>query len=291
VRPAVVRRRTIAVSGTIAGHESLGRRMHGTDHRPITSREGFLAEVIAQSSLLNHQLEAGASDERRADALTPAAVLKLAAEARSRSRDAAGSHTGHRVGPRRCPAGCVDGPVGVTPLEALAAAAELRHELDRDKLRCLRSRLVELAERFASNAPPCPGKGPSQCGLFSKQTGCHLADALPIVCLGGGQRQRWAAMIDANDAPSRGPRWQLVGGEGPSPTAVRDRLRHGLAVPGLDMDLYEINGAVLRALNVRGGLARWLDGEDIFRGCLQLEQLQRRQSLRYDPGEQPTPAT
>jgi len=39
----------------------------------------------------------------------------------------------------------------------------------------------------------------------------------------------------------------------------------------LDMNLYELHAAVLRALNIPDAMQRWLAGEDIFRGCACVE--------------------
>jgi hypothetical protein len=54
--------------------------------------------------------------------------------------------------------------------------------------------------------------------------------------------------------------------------AIEDGVVAGLEALGLDAQWYELPSAVLCALDMTDGPARWAQGEAVFQGCDQLSQ-------------------
>lgn len=173
-----------------------------------------------------------------------------------------GSDTGHAPGRGGC--------LGVTPLEALTIVEHLRRYQGRLELSAIRKRLISLGERFAGLSLPQRAEVRLPCGLFDPGlSGCVAQASRPLACAAGPCRG------EVEHDTCSGRRNAPAGHEPPSlasdyaaslAAAIRSRLSDRL-----DMNLYELNSAVLRALNCRDAMARWLNGEDIFQGCLCLE--------------------
>jgi len=149
-----------------------------------------------------------------------------------------------------CPRARGQTPIGVTPPEALAAAERLRLGSRPEELSAVRRRLVEATERCAQWRPSAAMSADDFLGAVDQPApvfcafcnggpaACPLDDDRPLECLGA---------LDQ-----------------------RAELRERLAEAGLDMHVYEMNAAVLRALNMRDAARRWREGDRIFRGCRRL---------------------
>lgn len=161
------------------------------------------------------------------------------------------------------------GCAGATPLEALAIAEDLGRHYGRPELSAIRKRLVHLSERHAGLSLPQRVETQLPCGLFDPMmTGCVAYAARPLACAGAfrrdGARDDAARPGPHNGEPSR----ELESAERAYATNLAAAIRSSLSAGQLDMNLYELNSAVLRALNCRDAMARWLNREDIFQGCL-----------------------
>lgn len=164
------------------------------------------------------------------------------------------------------------GCIGTTPLEALAIAEHLGRHHARPELSAIRKRLIHLSERYAGLSLPQRVETKLPCGLFDPMLpGCIAYAARPLACADAfrrdGTREDAARPGPHNGEPSR----ESESAERAYATNLAAAIRSNLSAGRLDMNLYELNSAVLRALNCRDAMARWLNREDIFQGCLCIE--------------------
>ena len=164
------------------------------------------------------------------------------------------------------------GCVRATPLEALAIAEHLGRHHGRPELSAIRKRLVHLSERHAGLSLAQRVETQLPCGLFDPMLpGCVAYATRPLACAGAFRRDG-AREGAAGPGPHNGePLRELESPERAYARNLAAAIRSTLSAGRLDMNLYELNSAVLRALNCRDAMARWLAREDIFQGCLCLE--------------------
>lgn len=153
---------------------------------------------------------------------------------------------------RRCPSGrCQAGLrlIPVTPPEALAIADYLRHtqstqQLDETLLTAV-TQAGELAEHPATASPP-------GCALLAGDGHCLAGPVRPAACHVGLPEAN--ALSGAAEPPGEA-----------SPQC--EALLQGLRLSRLDMNPYELNGALAVALAMSDAADRWQRHEPIFSGC------------------------
>jgi Fe-S-cluster containining protein len=173
---------------------------------------------------------------------------------------------------RQCAAGCCSccwtPVVDVTPLEAIVVAQHLRRSLRADELEQTLERLRKHSIMRQGLSPAERPLARIRCAMLGDDGLCTVYEARPLVCAGVFSLSRQAceqASANTADAAAAVPldrpakAWTM---------GVSGGLQHALVEAGLDGNLYELHGAVVRALERPDTAARWLRGEDAFSGCL-----------------------
>jgi hypothetical protein len=143
------------------------------------------------------------------------------------------------------------GTLGITPPEALLIAAELQARYPQPDLDAMRERLRANLERLSHKAAEPRDESPLVCPLLRPDGYCATADSRPIVCLArnGGRCANCgvAELIEAQN--------------------VQAGISAGLHAAQLDGEVYELNSALLAALESRQPAADWLRGTPVFADC------------------------
>ena len=149
--------------------------------------------------------------------------------------------------------------LGVTPLEAFAIAEQLKQSESPERLAEIRSTAAENARLAAALNADAYAARKRTCPLFSCEGLCAADPMRPLQCLGwcsaGGDG-------DAAFASCRGSRLDDAVWEG-----VRQGVQAGVASAHLDASVYELNAALVTALDTSDARQRWADGEHLFDQC------------------------
>ncbi len=158
--------------------------------------------------------------------------------------------------------------MGITPVEAFSIAEHLKSRCNRREVSAIRARLVALAERYSCLSLLQRHAVRLPCGLFDPVgRRCVAYAARPIACVG-----RAVTSGDSPPSPHHARSRRIAGAsQHASPLADVEAVRSVLAAGGLDANRYELNAAVLRALNCPDAIVRWLRREEPFQGCLCIE--------------------
>jgi Fe-S-cluster containining protein len=100
---------------------------------------------------------------------------------------------------------------------------------------------------------------------------CSIYEVRPMVCRGYNSlsKERCEAYHHDATVDLKGTKDRVAGRLA---EAMEDGVIAGLEALGLDAQWYELPSAVLRALEMTDGPARWARGEAVFQGCDQLSQ-------------------
>lgn len=163
------------------------------------------------------------------------------------------------------------GIVGITAVEALAIAADLRAKRSRAELKRIHDQAAENARALALQRSTDTRQPPGPCPLQDKHHICSAYAARPVQC-----RPLHATAV----AESRiGLDAHFSG----SPTSVDERherrvaegvelgLERALKSAHLDASRYELNSALATALETPDAAARWARGEPVFEACLSVD--------------------
>lgn len=162
---------------------------------------------------------------------------------------------------------CCHQLVRVSALEAIAIGEALREAYPSDWLASIRSLLEKRAaaaagfgsiRAYRAAAMPCAFLGPEgQCAIYEWR---------PLVCRSYHSLSRSACQEQYVDLKSPTPPidayTHLAG------NAVLHGVMLAVIEAGRDGRIYELHGAILRALDLVDGRARWGRGEELFRGVL-----------------------
>jgi Fe-S-cluster containining protein len=152
-------------------------------------------------------------------------------------------------------------PVDVLTPEAFHIAAHLKQTRSPEELATLMYRLgAEGQGDFGLR--PCVFLAKAQCSIYAVR---------PMVCRGYNSlsKERCEAYHRDASVDLKGTKDRVAGRLA---EAVEDGIIAGLEALGLDAQLYELPSAVLHALEMTDGPARWAQGETVFQGCDQLSQ-------------------
>jgi Fe-S-cluster containining protein len=173
---------------------------------------------------------------------------------------------------RQCGAGCSDCCLAVsadvTPLEAIVVADHLRRVLSAERFEVVRRRIASNVARRQALPLEQQGRARIACGLLNEQGRCEAYEVRPLVCAGVFSLSREACESAAN-VPESAP--QQVPLDRPAKAwtmGVSGGLQRALVDAGLDGNLYELNSAVLCALETPRAAERYLQGEDLFSACI-----------------------
>jgi Fe-S-cluster containining protein len=212
------------------------------------SLDGRLETVLAQQRATTIRiLQEGPQDE---------AALRLAEQVQqelSAATDALPSKARHACAPGCW--FCCHLPVDVLTPEAFRIAAHLRRTRGPAELAALVYRLgVQSRQDFG--ARPC---------VFLADGRCSIYEVRPLVCRGYNSlsRERCEAFFHDPSIDLKGTKDRIAARLA---AAIEDGVIAGLTALGLDAEWYELPNAVLRAMDVSDGPARWARGEAVFEG-------------------------
>jgi hypothetical protein len=155
------------------------------------------------------------------------------------------------------------GMIGLTAPEVLEIADDLRKNLPRSEVKRIRKLARENSQRIAQMDHEHYAAARIPCPLAGEHRVCCAYAGRPLRC-----RPLHAMMIAGGDEPGMT--------EGAARTdsyeqtveqAVEAGLRHALRSTGLDANLYELNGALAKALDTPDAAACWARGEGVFEEC------------------------
>ncbi|MEX1041104.1 MAG: YkgJ family cysteine cluster protein [Pirellulaceae bacterium] len=182
--------------------------------------------------------------------------------------------TSPQKGQRACQAGCAaccfTVAVDITPIEAIAVADYLKSYLPGQRREAIRQRLEHVVARRRKMTAEERQRIPLACGLLSMDGMCQAYAARPLICSGVFSLDR-EACDEAAELVQIGDIGGQVPLDQPARTAtagISGGLQRYLVEHGLDGNLYELNSAVLVALEDIDPLPRYLAGEDLFRDAI-----------------------
>ena len=171
-----------------------------------------------------------------------------------------------------CRAGCACCcaiPVSVHPAEALYLALQLRARLHAGARAALVARLRQRVEARRGWTVEQRRTHQRRCVFLKADGRCGMYDARPLACRGYTSQSAEACQEDRAPIP-------VHEGVMSATSGVSYGLVEATAALGLESARYELESAVLRAVEVPDATARWLRGERVFAGCEPLRSRERR---------------
>ncbi|MFQ5730529.1 MAG: YkgJ family cysteine cluster protein [Planctomycetaceae bacterium] len=198
-------------------------------------------------------------------------TAKTATELANELHEGATAAINQDDGPGRqvsCPANC-HARIAVTPPEVLGIADYLRKSTPPDELHRIHDRAAANCRQFAAMDRRQSAGEDVRCPLLDDRDACRAFPARPIRCRG------WCPAAEAaEDTSSRSIFDQKLVDphefESRSHVVVQGAefgFRSGLKASGLDGSLYELNSALVVALDVPDAAERWAAGSPVFRNC------------------------
>jgi|GEM_PF-1897190 hypothetical protein len=200
---------------------------------------------------------------------------RTAAELANRLHEGATTAIDQQVGPDHqvgCPAYC-HAAIAVTPPEVLGIADYLRQNRPIDEVRRIQDRAAANCRQLESADHRKPVGEDVCCPLMNGKDACCAFSARPIRCRGWSPTAKSAddasstsifdqKPLDPYEYESRGH--VVVQG-------AESGFRNGLKESGLDGNLYELNSALVAALDVPDAAERWANGDSVFENCATCE--------------------
>jgi len=162
-----------------------------------------------------------------------------------------------------CPS-CRHQRIGVTAPEVLAIADELRRTKSNKETQQIRNRVAENVKAAAGLNQEQYERAHIVCPLLDKENSCAAFDSRPLHCRGwclfsGDEGDR--CLLDVGDAGSLDAHAYTVG------HGMEEGLSQGLESAGLDGNVFELNSALLTALETPDAATQWAEGQPVFSGC------------------------
>jgi Fe-S-cluster containining protein len=161
---------------------------------------------------------------------------------------------------------CCHQQVRVSGPEAIGIADALRDAYPPEWLATLHRMIAQRVERIA-DLPTVRAylEARLPCAFLAGDGGCAVYEWRPIVCRGYHSLSRSACQEKYVDLAQPAP--PIDSYAHMAANAVLHGVSAAVAAAGKDGRLYELHGAVLRALDTPDAARRWAQGEDIFAGC------------------------
>jgi hypothetical protein len=161
---------------------------------------------------------------------------------------------------------CCHQQVRVSAPEAISIAEALIEAYPPEWLATLRAIIAQRVERIATlSTTRAYLEARLPCAFLAPDGGCAVYERRPLVCRGYHSLSRAACQekyVDlANPAPPIDSYAHMAA------NAVLYGVVAAVAAAGKDGRIYELHGAVLRALDTPEAGARWARGEEVFAGC------------------------
>lgn len=159
-----------------------------------------------------------------------------------------------------CPAYC-HAMIAVTPPEVLGIADYVRKNRPLDEQRRIHDRAAANCRQLAATDRPHHAGEDVRCPLMDGRDACCAFPARPIRCRGRDVSSSSIfdqKPLDPQEYESRGH--VVVQG-------AESGFCSGLKASGLDGNLYELNSALVAALDVPDAAARWAHGDSVFQDC------------------------
>ncbi|PHR90494.1 MAG: hypothetical protein COA78_35185 [Blastopirellula sp.] len=167
-----------------------------------------------------------------------------------------------------CSACCFTVAVDVTAIEAIACAEYLSSYVCSEEVAIIKQRLEKLTQRRRSMTAKQRKETKLRCGLLDDQGMCQIYPVRPLICAGVFSLDQDAC----NDAAEAvGKEEKFIPLDRPAKVGtmgISAALQQVLVKSKLDGNLYELNSAVLCALETDNAMQRFLHGEDIFRDAI-----------------------
>ncbi len=196
---------------------------------------------------------------------------------------------------RECGSGCHFccrfSTVDIMPMEAVVIAEYLQDHCSAAERDALKSRLEKIVALRKEASPAKAAQLRLGCGLLGDDGLCSVYSVRPLICAGvfSASRDVCEAIFENRDLGHDSPpfdnparAWAM---------GVSGGLQRALSESGLDGNLYELNSAVLCALNTPGAAELWGRGVDVFADCLCRDPhsppRRRPELLRFDAPSKP----
>jgi len=176
------------------------------------------------------------------------------------------------AGQPACRAGCAFCcaiPVSVQPPEALYMALQLRARLNAAELAALVDRLRHRVEVRRGWTLEQRRTHPCRCVFLQADRRCGVYEGRPLACRGYTSPSAEACQEDRDPIPVHEGVMYATSG-------VSYGLVEATEALGLESTRYELESAVLCALEVPDATERWFRGERVFAECEQLRSMDRR---------------
>ncbi len=164
-----------------------------------------------------------------------------------------------------CP-GCCHSMISATPPEVFAIVAWLRDQMSAAEIDAIRQRAEELADKSKTMSNTKYAESMLWCPLLDDHLSCEVYPTRPLGC------RAWNSLsLEAchdcyfvnhpcNKIPLDDHAYEV--GQG-----VRSGLSRGIEAAGLDGNSYELNSALVVALDNSDAVERWACGEEVFEHC------------------------
>jgi Fe-S-cluster containining protein len=161
---------------------------------------------------------------------------------------------------------CCHQQVRVSAPEAIGIAEGLREAYPPEWLATLRAIIAQRVERVAELATTRAYlEARLPCAFLAPDGGCAVYERRPLVCRGYHSLSRSACQEKYVDLASPAP--PIDSYAHMAANAVLYGVVAAVGAAGKDGRIYELHGAVLRALDTPDAGARWARGEEVFAGC------------------------
>lgn len=198
---------------------------------------------------------------------TAATALRLVEEIHAGAQQAmdASPNQGKHACHKGCP-GCCHSMISVTAPEACAIAEWLRDNKRPEEVAAIRQHASENAAKGASLNRTAYAESMLWCPLLDSQLSCTTYDVRPLTC------RAWNSLsLDAchdcyfsNHVNKKIPLDDHTHAIG---QGIRSGLSAGIKGMGLDGQHYELNSALIVALDEPDAADRWIRGDEVFEQC------------------------
>ena len=200
------------------------------------------------------------------DKLTAADVASSLHSGAQQAMDA-GPNEGDRACHEGCP-GCCHSLISVTPPEACNIAEYLREQMSAEEVDAIRQHATENAEKSQEMDNTEYAKSMLWCPLLDSHLKCSVYEVRPTCCRAWNSLSLSACheCYFSNHVEKTIPLDDHAYNVG---QGVRTGFSAAIDGAGLDGKHYELNSALIKALDTPDAAERWARGEEVFENCHQ----------------------